>query len=312
MIGTSLTHTETGRASSRRRQRRHRPVGDMANWGPVIVPPQPNTLYEEEPDRLPNVFEMYSQFFSISDQNLVAYTLHGSPTILLPSSETGDVPPLTASQEQMDCSSALSAGRSVPDFEAIHDHWIRIVETCPPGLAGINRFDSGRHYQDYLDEASGHCESITAPLAEYVFHSSAGGKTKDTNASPVLATLQSASPEAVERIRKLADLEPNWDGYGGSPPTEQAVKATAALLLETNKLSRGLLEEPFIAPLPEGGLELEWELDSGAELMLVIPPTGIDVRYLLDEPMISGDINESEGVVSKDATLSELINQLTR
>lgn len=138
-----------------------------------------------------------------------------------------------------------------------------------------------------------------------------GLPVQDTDANRALATLQATNPEAAERIKKLASLEPDWDGYGGVPPTEEAVKATAELLLESHKLTRGLLESPFIAPLPEGGLELEWELDSGAELMLVIPTTGTDVRYLLDEPTSSGDIRESEGVVPKDATLNQLISRLT-
>jgi hypothetical protein len=142
--------------------------------------------------------------------------------------------------------------------------------------------------------------------------SSVVGETKDASANHVLATLQATNPEAVEKIRKLGDLELDWDGYGGIPPTEEAVKATAWLLLETYNLTQGQLKNPFIAPLPEGGLELEWELDSGVELMLVIPPTGTDIEYLLEEPKGSGDVNESEGIVPKDATLSELINRLTQ
>ena len=143
-------------------------------------------------------------------------------------------------------------------------------------------------------------------------HSSVVGETKDASANHVLATLQATNPEAVEKIRKLGDLELDWDGYGGIPPTGEAVKATAWLLLETYRLTQGQLKNPFIAPLPEGGLELEWELDSSVELMLVIPPTGTDIEYLLEEPQGSGDVNESEGIVPKDATLSELINRLTQ
>ena len=139
-----------------------------------------------------------------------------------------------------------------------------------------------------------------------------GPPGQDTSINHVLATLQATNPEATERIKKLTSLEPGWDGYGGVAPTQKAIKVTAELLLETHRLTGGLLESPFIAPLPEGGLELEWELDSGAELMLVIPPTGTDVRYLLDEPTSSGNVKESEGIVTKDATLNQLISRLTQ
>lgn len=141
---------------------------------------------------------------------------------------------------------------------------------------------------------------------------SKGLPDQDTSVNHALATLQATNSSAAERIKKLASLEPGWDGYGGVPPTQEAVKATAELLLETHRLTGGLLESPFIAPLPEGGLELEWELDSGAELMLVIPPTGRDIRYLLDGPTSSGDVKESEGVVPRDTSLNQLISRLTQ
>lgn len=126
-----------------------------------------------------------------------------------------------------------------------------------------------------------------------------------------LELLQTTNPQAVERIRKLAKLERGWDGYGGDPPTEEAIKTTATLLSDTSKLTHGLLKIPFIAPSPDGGLALEWELDSGAELMLVIPPTDTDIRYLLDEPTNTGNIKKSEGALPQDATLTELIRRLT-
>ncbi len=139
-----------------------------------------------------------------------------------------------------------------------------------------------------------------------------GRETRGDNQDLGLPPLQAVNPGAAIRIRKLAKLEPDWDGYGGEPPTEKAIKMTAALLIAIHRLTRGQLESPFIAPLSDGGLELEWELDSGVELMLVIPPTGTDIRFLLDEPKSSGDIFASEGLLPKDATITELIGRLNR
>ena len=127
----------------------------------------------------------------------------------------------------------------------------------------------------------------------------------------ILVTLQGANLGAAERIRKLATLEPDWDGYRGDPPTVESIRMTAMLLLAIHRLAQGLLDDPFISPSPDGGLGLEWGLDSGAEIVLIIPPTGTDIRYLLDEPTSSGDNIESEGVLPKDATLSGLISRLT-
>ena len=138
----------------------------------------------------------------------------------------------------------------------------------------------------------------------------AGMANQTTNPNQVLAALQATNQDAAARIKRLANLEPDWDGCGGRPPTEEAIKATVELLLEAHGLIQGALEMPFISPLPEGGLDIEWDLDSGVELMFVIPPTGSDIRFLLDEPTSSGDINESDGVIPKDTTLGDLINRL--
>jgi hypothetical protein len=141
---------------------------------------------------------------------------------------------------------------------------------------------------------------------------SIGVTTQKGDGNQILGTLQGANPRAADRIRKLTNLEPDWDGYGGDPPTAEAIKMTAMLLLAIHRLAHGLLDSPFIAPSPDGGLGLEWEMDSGAELALIIPPTGTDIRYLLDEPTSSGNIIQSEGMLQRDATLSELLVRLTR
>ena len=125
-----------------------------------------------------------------------------------------------------------------------------------------------------------------------------------------LVTLHSTNPDAAARIRKLVRLEPDWDGFGGRPPTEEAMKAAADLLIETHKLAQDMIGKPFISPLPEGGLDIEWELDSGVELMIVIPSNGKGKRYVLDEPVSSGETKESEGTIPRGATLSKLINRL--
>ena len=292
MMATSSTRTGTGTSNVERWQRQHRQHSrDMDLLGPSIVRLEPTTLYEGEPSGLSDASNVRHVFW-VSAHYLIPYALHGSPIISLPGSETGDVSPLTMPEEQPSWSSVLSSTRWFEtEARAFWGGWIGAGETF------LGRTES----------------TIDLPLEWLPYRRfSASGETQSTSANRVLAALQATNPGAVERIGRLANLEQDWDGYGGGPPTEEAVKAAVALLLETHRLTQGPLEAPFIAPLPEGGLELEWDLDSGAELMLVIPPTGTDIRYLLDEPTSSGDINESEGVVPRDATLSELISRLTQ
>ena len=138
-------------------------------------------------------------------------------------------------------------------------------------------------------------------------------RTQDArDANRLFDRLHALDTGLSDRLNNLRTLEPDWDGYGGNPPTEKSLGMTAFFLLLAHKLTRGTLKAPFVAPLPDGGLELEWELESGAELMLVIPAAGTSVRYLLDELTDSGEISESEGAVPKDASVSELIDRLTR
>ena len=120
-------------------------------------------------------------------------------------------------------------------------------------------------------------------------------------------SLQLFAPKALQRIEHLMRLDFNWDGYGGLPITNKAIHIATQLLFQAHRLTKGELKLPFIAPLPEGGLELEWIQDSGKELTLVISPDGREIEFLLDIPSTEGKIDESEGVLHKDAQLSTLI-----
>ena len=124
------------------------------------------------------------------------------------------------------------------------------------------------------------------------------------------ASLQLFAPKASSRIEHLMRLESNWDGYGGLQITAQAIQIATQILLQVHRLTKGELKLPFIAPQPDGGFELEWIQDSGKELTLVVSADSHEVEYLLDIPSDGGTIQESEGVLQKDALLSTLIARL--
>lgn len=88
----------------------------------------------------------------------------------------------------------------------------------------------------------------------------------------------------IERLAHLLRLEEGWDGYGGRPTERGAVKMA---LLAVITLLTLVPDVPFIAPLVDGGLQLEWE--SG--LILIIPPSGTHIEYLIDD----GPGNEVQG-----------------
>ena len=127
--------------------------------------------------------------------------------------------------------------------------------------------------------------------------------------SPSLPQLRKLKPQVASRIDELSALVQGWDGYGGDPVTPRAVSSLSALLLAIHAITEGQMEDPSISPLPEGGLELEWELDSGVELMIVIPPKGEGFKYLLDQFTDGGEQFESEGDIPETSSLTELLHR---
>jgi hypothetical protein len=74
------------------------------------------------------------------------------------------------------------------------------------------------------------------------------------------ATAFSSVPEqwadsVADRLARLAQLEPGWDGHRASPISRTIIDYACNLLPRIMALG---LPAPFIAPLPFGGLQLEW------------------------------------------------------
>jgi hypothetical protein len=60
-----------------------------------------------------------------------------------------------------------------------------------------------------------------------------------------------------EALNALVGLEPDWDSYGGLPPTKASLEyawAVGSLLMERGAPS------PQVFPTPIGGVQLEWHL----------------------------------------------------
>lgn len=61
-------------------------------------------------------------------------------------------------------------------------------------------------------------------------------------------------------VRELAALEPNWDSYGGVPPTDAALATVAKICAES----------PDLIPVNDGSIELDYP--SG--VTIEVRPTG--------------------------------------
>jgi hypothetical protein len=55
------------------------------------------------------------------------------------------------------------------------------------------------------------------------------------------------------KLKELSELEENWDSYGALPISKDVIQFVGRIM--------DLLEaEPFICPLNDGGIQIEWEL----------------------------------------------------
>lgn len=76
---------------------------------------------------------------------------------------------------------------------------------------------------------------------------------------------------AMDRLRDLSQLSPDWDSYGADPISAGALNAVRQFLEAiareeevTGSSGLGEVLKPFaIAPLASGGLQLEWRGPSG-------------------------------------------------
>ncbi|HEV8370988.1 MAG TPA: hypothetical protein VGQ39_23780 [Pyrinomonadaceae bacterium] len=76
--------------------------------------------------------------------------------------------------------------------------------------------------------------------------------------------------ESLEIVRRLGNMDEGWDGYGSpSIPVRATIKANYILSL----VSLYRMNEPHIAPVPGGGLQLEWDCDNRS-LEIEVHPTG--------------------------------------
>jgi hypothetical protein len=114
--------------------------------------------------------------------------------------------------------------------------------------------------------------------------------------------------KVISRLRELSELDANWDSYGAKPMTAQA--ATAAIELVSDLLDNCHEIDPkrfnpwMIAPLADGGVQLEWRLDSSAVEVEIDPDGKLHYLIELDNKVVA----ESDD--GQETTKSEVIGKV--
>jgi hypothetical protein len=108
-------------------------------------------------------------------------------------------------------------------------------------------------------------------------------------------TSEGALAEIHERIARFGELEPDWDSYGAKKISPTAMAKAQDVLQALGKRPASAIGDDVlgvrVAPLPNGGVLLEWRGPS-ADLEVEITPTG-GLDLLLEE-RIDGTSETSE------------------
>ena len=113
--------------------------------------------------------------------------------------------------------------------------------------------------------------------------------------------------QIANQLREFLSLPDDWDGDRGTHTSIAAHDRAAELL--AHAVQMGALPG-FIAPLPDGGLQLEWGPVNDKKLVVAIDPIGTEIEFVyIDE---RGAAAAEDGEVLQDSDLDrylELIGQ---
>lgn len=112
----------------------------------------------------------------------------------------------------------------------------------------------------------------------------------------------------VRRILELERLQADWDGYGSPPVGRETASRTIGLIRQIAELGVENLTAPFVGPVADGGITLEWKAGS-RQMSIVVLPEG-SIEYLKWES--SEQFEEGELSLRSPGRLRELVSWLTR
>jgi hypothetical protein len=110
-------------------------------------------------------------------------------------------------------------------------------------------------------------------------------------------------------LQEFANLRPDWDSYGAEPISDIALRHAGLLLSDIEEVgtfaSEGVLRPFAVAPLPSGGVQIEWR-GVQAEIEVAVDAGGA-FSYLIERP------HEAERFVEVDnATHEEVVAAITQ
>lgn len=103
----------------------------------------------------------------------------------------------------------------------------------------------------------------------------------DDDRQTALDRVSAISPRIATRLHYIASLDAGWDGFCGTPITDEAL-SMCSLMLEAINAQFPREEDPSILPLADGGIQLDWYYSRVEELTIEIPPAGVAAGFLAE------------------------------
>jgi hypothetical protein len=142
--------------------------------------------------------------------------------------------------------------------------------------------------------------SGTTPVAEY---RDLEGQRAQLASSRLVDSSWEA--EAVQAALALKDVPEDWDRSRSRKPTISAINAALEHIGHVARLGFYALPVPFVAPMSDGGVQLEWD-HGGRHVEIELLPDGT-ARYLTAE---AGKISEGEPGAFRTPDLKSLFGWL--
>lgn len=115
-------------------------------------------------------------------------------------------------------------------------------------------------------------------------------------------------PKNIEtRLAKIKELNENWDSYSAKRVSRKVIEdATSLLKKAIIHCGVSLVENIFIAPCSDGGIQLEWAYGLGNELIVKVSPLKRTTFLLV------ASSGEKEGTIQNQEEWEKIFNDFCR
>jgi hypothetical protein len=120
-------------------------------------------------------------------------------------------------------------------------------------------------------------------------------------------TIEKGYTKAIEKISTFHNLSLNWDSFHSKQIDSNCISRASKILIDLSKWQAPHdIPSPFVAPRPDGSIQIEWEQGS-RYLELGIVPDSSTIEFVAMDETHEGSPIEFEGIIELEASIKELL-----